>query len=310
MLTIPDSYGARVRSYAPDAEEWLRRLPGLIARLLDEWGLARDGSRVWHGNVAVVIPVLLPDGTPAALKVSYPSTESAMESAALARWDGRGAVRVLRADPDEQVILLERLDPARSLLSVPVSQAIPIWGSLMRGLSSAAPDGDFDTLSDLAARWETELPELWLRLGRPCPRWLIEDAVAVCREPGAGNPVLVHTDLHFENVLAGPDDWRAIDPKPLAAVGEFAVAPMLWNRLADLDGRRGAGLRARCDDLADSAGLDRELSRRWSIAREVDNHLDYLRNGETADAQRSLWVATALAGREDPDVDPTALAAP
>ncbi|SEK85997.1 aminoglycoside phosphotransferase family protein [Rhodococcus maanshanensis] len=309
MLTIPDSYGARVRSYAPDAEEWLRRLPGLITRLLDEWGLTRDGSRLWHGNVAVVIPVLLPDHTPAALKVSYPSPESAMESAALARWDGRGAVRMLRADPDEQAILLERLDPTRSLLSVPVPQSIPIWGELMRGLSSVSSGDDFDTLADLAARWETELPELWRRLGRPCPQWLIEDAVAVCREQ-AGSPVLVHTDLHFENVLACRDDWRAIDPKPLSAVGEFAVAPMLWNRLADLDGRRGAGLRARCDDLADSAGLDRELSRRWSIAREVENHLDYLRNGEIADAQRSLWVATALSGREDPGVDPAALATP
>ncbi|MET4609419.1 streptomycin 6-kinase [Rhodococcus sp. PvR044] len=309
MQAIPDSYGARVRSYAPDAEEWLRRLPGLIARLLNEWGLTRDGSQLWHGNVAVVIPVLLPDRTPAALKVSYPAAESARESAALARWDGSGAVRMLRADPDEQAILLERLDPTRSLLSVPVPQAIPIWGELMRGLSIIVPDGEFDTLPDLAARWEEELPDLWRRLGRPCSQWLIEDAVAVCREP-AGSAVLVHTDLHFENILAGPDGWRAIDPKPLSAVGEFAVAPMLWNRLADLDGRRGAGLRTRCDALADSAGLDRELARRWSIAREVDNHLDYLSNGEAADAQRSLWVATALSGREDPHVDPAALAAP
>ncbi|MFC7447727.1 aminoglycoside phosphotransferase family protein [Rhodococcus daqingensis] len=308
MLTIPDSYGARVRSYAPDAESWLRRLPGLVTRHLDEWGLTRDGTQVWHGYVAIVIPVLLPDRTPAVLKVSYPSKESAKESAALARWDGNGAVRLLRADPADQVILLERLDRTRSLMNVPVAQAIPIWGALMRDLSEVTPGDDFDLLPDLAARWETELPELWRRLGGPCPEWLVEEAVAVCREP-AGGPVLVHTDLHFENILAARGGWRAIDPKPLAAVGEFAVAPMLWNRLADLDGR-GAELRARCEDLADSAGLDRELSRRWSLAREVDNYLDYLRNGETADAQRSLWVATALAGREDPGVDPTALAAP
>lgn len=308
-LTVPASYGVRVRSYAPDAEAWLRELPALAARHLDEWELTRDGLQVWHGYVAIVIPVLLPEGTPAALKVSYPSAESALESKALAHWDGRGSVRMLRADPADQVILLERLDHTRSLMSVPVPQAIPAWGALMRGLSTAAPDGDFDTLPDLAARWETELPQLWRRLGRPCPEWLIEEAVSVCREP-AGQPVLVHTDLHFENVLAGPEGWRAIDPKPLAAVGEFAVAPMLWNRLTELGSRRGEGLRARCDDLVDAAGLDRERSRRWSIAREVDNYLDYLRGGESADAQRSLWVATALAGREDPDVDPATLAAP
>ncbi|MFD4181292.1 aminoglycoside phosphotransferase family protein [Rhodococcus sp. NPDC058514] len=308
-LTVPTSYGVRVRSYAPDAEAWLRELPALVARHLDEWGLTRDGTQVWHGNVAIVIPVLLPDRTPAALKVSYPSSESELESEALERWDGSGAVRMLRADPAHQVILLERLDQTRSLMNVPVPQAIPIWGALMRGLSSVAPGDGFDALPELAARWETDLPQLWRRLGRPCPEWLVAEAVTICREP-AGRSVLVHTDLHFENILAGPDGWRAIDPKPLAAIGEFAVAPMLWNRLAELGSRRGDGLRARCDDLADSAGLDRELSRRWSIAREVDNYLDYLSSGETTDAERSLWVATALACREDPGVDPSALAAP
>ncbi|WP_181763027.1 aminoglycoside phosphotransferase family protein [Rhodococcus spelaei] len=308
---VPESYRARVRSYAPDADEWLGLLPDLTSRYLDEWQLTVDGAEFRHGYVAVVLAVRLADRTPAALKMSYPAPESATERAALSRWDGRGAVRMLRSATEHQVLLLERLDADRSLADVRVAQAIHEWGELMRELSVPAPVGDhaFDTLTELARRWTHELPDRWRRLGKPCPSWLIEQAVSVCRLP-PGPQVLVHTDLHYENVLAHGDGWRAIDPKPMLAVPEFAVAPMLWNRLAELDGHGAGGLRARCDALADSAGLSRDLSRRWSVAREVENYLDYLGDGAHGDAARSLWVARALCGREDYAVDPAELSAP
>ncbi|MFC4602648.1 aminoglycoside phosphotransferase family protein [Rhodococcus kronopolitis] len=324
MLAIPDGYRTNVREYATDADDWLGGLPGLADRYLAAWDLVRDGEDVWHGYVGIVVPVRMPDGTAAALKISYPSPESAHEAAALAEWAGRGAVRVLRADPAHQVLLLERLDNTRSLRDVPVPQAVSIWGALMRELSAPLPPGPqpFESLAELSRRWLCELPDRWERLGRPGPAWLLDEALAVCRDAavestlGQGNSllvhsssVLVHTDLHFENVLATPDGarWRAIDPKPLLGVAEFAVAPMLWNRLGELDGGAEA-LRARCHALSEAAGLDRELARRWSVAREVENHLEYLESGLPGDATRSLWVATALCGRADPGVDPAGLA--
>lgn len=318
MLAIPDGFRTNLRSHADDADDWLGRLPGLADRYLAAWRLVRNGNHVWHGYVGIVIPVRLPDGTAAALKISYPSPESAHEAAALTVWAGRGAVRALRADPARQVTLLERLDNTRTLREVPVPQAIRGWGELVREMSgpvSAGPHA-FDSLTELARRWQRELPERWGRLGRPGPSWLLDEALAVCREAACGdpvsaqsNPALIHTDLHFENILATPDGtrWRAIDPKPLLRVAEFAVAPMLWNRLGELGG--GAeSLQARCDALSEAAGLDRDLARRWSVAREVENHLDYLESGLPGDAARSLWVATALCGRADPDVDPAGLA--
>lgn len=317
MLAIPDGFRANLREHATDADDWLGRLPGLADRYLTAWDLVRDGDDVWHGYVGIVVPVRLPDGTAAALKISYPSPESAHEAAALTVWAGHGAVRALRADPARQVTLLERLDSTRSLREVPVPQAVRVWGELVREMSGPVPAGPhaFDSLTDLARRWRRELPERWDRLARPGPPWLLDEALAVCEETADDpvlvhrNMVLVHSDLHFENILATPDGarWRAIDPKPLLGVAEFAVAPMLWNRLGELGGGAEA-LRARCDALSDAAGLDRDLARRWSVAREVDNHLDYLESGLPGDAARSLWVAAALCGRADPEVDPAGLA--
>jgi streptomycin 6-kinase len=43
-----------------------------------------------------------------------------------------------------------------------------------------------------------------------------------------GEQVLVHRDLHGENVLpATREPWLVIDPKPLAGEREFAVAPIV-----------------------------------------------------------------------------------
>jgi streptomycin 6-kinase len=43
--------------------------------------------------------------------------------------------------------------------------------------------------------------------------------------------VLLHADLHYENVLAADrEPWLAIDPKPMLGVAEYQVAPALWNR--------------------------------------------------------------------------------
>ncbi len=80
---------------------------------------------------------------------------------------------------------------------------------------------------------------------------------------------------------------------------EFAVAPVLWNRIPDLPAADPeAGLRARCRDFSMAAGLDEEVARQWSVAREVDNALSYAsKPGHGGDLARSLWVASTLAGR-------------
>ena len=58
-----------------------------------------------------------------------------MEPHALALWNGHGAVRLLAHDAGAGALLLERLDAARSLQDVPMDEAVPVWGGLVRRLS-------------------------------------------------------------------------------------------------------------------------------------------------------------------------------
>ena len=94
---------------------------------------------------------------------------------------------------------------------------------------------------------------------------------------------------------------------------EFAVAPVLWNRIRELPQQDpGRALLARCGDFSAAAGLDAEAARQWSLAREVENALWYAsQRHHDGDLARSLWVASTLAGRTLPGLPaPQELPAP
>lgn len=326
-VPIPPDLTARY-SRSSAGRAWLASLPGLVQGRLENWQLTPDlrpGALPWNGHGGVVIPVLQGDGTKAALKIAFPHDEARVERHALALWQGRGAVALLASDAGTCAMLLERLDGERPLAAVPLEEAVEVWGGLVRQLGITPDDRpqwqEFEHIAARAEQWSDDLPAEWEQLGRPFPRWLLEAALEVCQTRGAvgrrsARDVLVHTDLHFLNVLARPAasappgttnprafptaaGYAAIDPQPMIGEPEFAVAPLLWNRLADLPLHGSeAGLRRRCADFSSAAGLDPDVARQWGIAREVENALAYAgKPNHGGDLARSLWVASTLAGK-------------
>jgi streptomycin 6-kinase len=327
-VELPEALKRAARQL-PGGGAWLRNWPGILDRYLGAWELALDlpaGRAPWAGQCSVVLPVRRQDGGPAALKIGIPHDESRAEPDALALWNGAGAVRLLASDRGDSVLLLERLAADDSLQDVPLEETTAVWGALVRQLS-VAPDNRaawaaIPLLAAQAETWTDTLPADWEAAGRPFPRWLLEHALEVCQVRGAvgrrsARDVLVHSDLHYANILARPAAARtggryvAIDPKPVIGDAEYAVAPMLWNRIDALSGAAPhADLRLRCAALASAAGLDAALARDWAVVREVRNALYYLEAGAAGHARRSLWVASSLLGRTLPDLPPAHLLTP
>lgn len=312
-IELPGTLVRRVLSL-PRGRAWLDSWADVANRYLEEWDLVLEleaGVQPWSGHCAVVLPVACADGRPAVLKITAPDPEAVPEPDALALWDGNGAVELLESAKEDFVLLLERLDGDSSLAELPLPETTAIWGSILRRLS-IVPNGpagsdprwlSIPSVADQAEQWTDTLPLEWETLGRPFDRWLLEYALEVCQLHGAvgrrrDHDVLVHSDLHYLNilpVLEHPRQFLAIDPKPVLGDAEFAVAPMLWNRIAELSPvDPAAHLRDRCTDLALAGGLDPMLARDWAVVREVDNALWYLQEGITDDAARSLWVASNL----------------
>ena len=249
--------------------DWVDSLPRTVEDLVSAWQLELDGVPM-HGFCALVVPVAAPGG-PAALKISFPDAETEHEHLALGRWDGRGAVRLLRADPRRRALLLERLRRDK-LDTVDVEAACEVVGGLYTHLHVPAT-GQFPRLSDRTRRWQARLDSL--TADAPVPRRLVVQAAAIARDlvdDPATDGTLLHGDLHYLNVLAADrEPWLAIDPKPLSGDPHLEPAPMLWNRweeaLATGDAR--GEVRRRFHTVIDVAGLDEDRARAWMVLRLV-----------------------------------------
>jgi len=254
----------------PDWAAWVARLPRIVTDLLDEWELGEDGSPT-HGFTALVLPVVDRRGSAGVLKIGFPDEESEHEHLALTHWNGAGAVRLLRADPRRRAMLLERLE-SRSLREEWDIAACETVAELYRRLHQPA----FAQLRPLSATVAGIAEELG-RLPReaPLPRRLVEQARSLARgfaEDPATDGVLIHGDLHYDNVLAASrEPWLVIDPKPVSGDPHFELAPMLWNRYDELEGRVRDGIRQRFHTLVDVAGLDEHRARDWVVVRMLAN---------------------------------------
>ena len=268
--------------HGPSGAAWLDRLPALLAELLGRWELRVDGP-TRHGVAAVVVPTTRRDGSRAALKVTWPHAEARHEHLALRAWDGHAAVRLLAADPSRWGLLLEELEPDHDLDREDDLVACRVVGSILARLDRPALPR-LDTLSaylDGLVRdtdRATQASRLYGRGG--LPRRLLDHgrslALDLRTEPGV-DARLVHTDLHGQNVLRRPGtgEWVAIDPKPMSAIPEMAVAPVLWNRWYEVIGSDDPRerLNRRLETVCLHAGLDPDRARACSIVRMVRNAL-------------------------------------
>ena len=127
----------------------------------------------------------------------------------------------------------------------------------------------FNTLSDEVARWVNNLPASWDAAGEPFAEPLLNEVMAMLQELAStqGEQVLLHQDLHGDNVLsARREPWLAIDPKPLLGEREFALSPII--RSAELGHSREHVL-YRLDRLTAELGLNRDRARQWAAGQAV-----------------------------------------
>ena len=264
-MTLPNGLVRGELATFPGGAAWLESLPGLVEEVCARWSLT-IGEPFPDSHISLVAPARRADGSDVVVKVAFPHWESEHEAAALRHWDGDGAVLLLDEWPERRALLLERCVPGTSLLELPEAEGYRIAVSVLRTLNARpAPRGTPITpFADTAARWAVQIPERWERAGRPFERELLDAAVAALVElpPAQGELVVCSQDFHRGNVLrARRRPWFAIDPKPVLAEREFSAVALL---------RDGPGrIEWRLDYVSSELGLDRERTRRWSLAHTI-----------------------------------------
>lgn len=273
---------------ASDGRRWLDALPELVREACRSWNLSPDGDDMRHGYHAVVLPVSA-DGRKCVLKLAWPRSSIVEESIALGAWRGRGAVELLQADLPSGILLLERLDPTKSLTSLPLFAAASEAGLLLRQMSVTAPPGirtaddDADAMTRRVQTCRGLIDETLVDIAESLLNALVIGAAAT----------LVHGDLHYENVLSGERrPWLAVDPKPVTGDAERGIAELLFTRVDELD--TDAAIRDLLGVLVEAARLDAARAAGWAFVRTVDYWLWAAANGLTVDPIRCERVALAL----------------
>ncbi|MEU3602523.1 aminoglycoside phosphotransferase family protein [Streptomyces sp. NPDC006798] len=301
-----------VRALAEDGRAetdgpWLGELPNLGAAAVDRWELDVERVVAPGGRGGLVVLVRRPDGTPAALKLAPPSAAPGAELAALERWDGFGAVRVLdAAGPGDGGgsgagggLLLERLHPEVSVRSLPEAKAVLEAAGTLRRLWVEPPAGHgYDSVADRTAPAAARLRAF---AGTDDPVAPLASAALEVRDGLLADAVpetyLLHGSFHQGKVLAGDRaPWLTVGPAPLVGERAYDLARLARDRAEDLVAVSAGATtaRRRVARLADSLDLDPERVRGWTRFRAIASAVRSLDTDRARMAEPVLEFASWL----------------
>lgn len=283
-----------------EAAAWLGSLGALAEAELSAGGRNLTVDRVVApgGRTSVVLLVRGADGTPAALKIAPPGAAPDAERAALAHWNGWGAVRLL--EPAEAVtpgggMLLERLHQEVSLRSLPEAKALLEAAGTVRRLWVEPPAGHaFETVAERTALRTGPMREFAAADAELAP--LVEAALAVREElvADSSESLLLHGNFRQSKVLSGERaPWLAVGPEPLVGERAYDLARLVRDRVEDLIASPGgpATARRRVRKLADSLEVSQERLHGWTLFRAVESGTRALFEGRRQTGELSLEFA-------------------
>ncbi|MDR7277504.1 aminoglycoside phosphotransferase family protein [Catenuloplanes atrovinosus] len=255
-----------IGNWGDEGARWLDTLPTRVEAVAARWELGVGPPYPLRFNW--VAPVRRAGGEAAVLKLGLPSAgHISAERAALTRFAGRGAVRLLAHDDADGALLLERVVPGTSLRTlVPhddeaaTARFVDVARRLHRPL--AVPDAALEPV-------EAHADDLAAHLARHPDDRLVATALGVHRElcASATARVVLHGDLHHDNILTGTrEPWLAIDPHgrtgdPASEAGAFLYNPDPWVR----DDALTRLAPARVEQIADGLTLPYDRVLAWGF---------------------------------------------
>ena len=214
--------------YGEKGQAWIAGLPQIVAAISSKLDL-RDLIEVNNLTYNYVLSGFQGDN-PIILKLGLDHGLLNREAFALKCFAGYGVVKVLAED--EGMLLLERAVPGTSLRSYFPDQeheSIEIASRVMKKLHQASiPTAhNFlhikDWLKALDKDWP--IPDGYLKKSQKLRDQLLQSA-----KPD----VLVHGDLHHDNILQNGDEWVVIDPKGVIGERSYEVAAFIRNPMPEV----------------------------------------------------------------------------
>jgi streptomycin 6-kinase len=254
-----------INIYGKEGEDWLTNLPVLIQKMEHVYGLSHLVS---VNNLSFNYVLSGMQGSqPIILKLSLDSDSLKREANALKAFAGFGVVKLLMEQ--EGVLLLEQVMPGESLRSFfpkRDDESVRIACDCLKRLHQAEipKNHQFPLVSDWLNTLDTEhnIPSAYLERARELRNELLVSSA---------QSVLLHGDLHHDNILRHGSGWLVIDPKGVIGEPAYEVAALIRNPIPSLIEHQQANhlIAARIKLFADLLKLPEKRIASWCYVQAV-----------------------------------------
>lgn len=277
-LVMPRNLVESVRSddEHPERREWVAQLPSIVLGLAERWSLDLGEPYQPGGQCSWVAPVRGAAGQELVLKVGWRHPEAEGEAEGLRAWNGRGTVLIYDAEVFDttSALLLERCLPGTTMATtVTEPEQDGLIADLLHRLWRVPVDGlAISSLQAMCDAWSSDFAQRLTTTPAVLDPGLARAGIELLRElpRNAERQVLLHTDLHAENIVAAQrEPWLVMDPKPHIGDPAYDTLQHLFN-CDRLDTDPG-GLARRFAELLE---LDTRRVTQWLFARCIVESID------------------------------------
>jgi len=217
-----------INVYKDKGRLWLSQLPKIISRISEKYRLSE--LKTVHNLSYNYVLSGLQSSQPIILKIGLDIDGLHQEAKALDSFAGFGVIKLLEQEND--MLLLERAVSGISLKSyfpTREMQAIKIACDVMQRLHLAPlpKTNRFPNIKDLLSIIDkkSSIQDNYIQKARHLRDHLLSTSL---------EPVLLHGDLHHDNILQNGYDFLAIDPKGVIGEPVFDVAAFIRNPIPEL----------------------------------------------------------------------------
>jgi streptomycin 6-kinase len=241
MYPVPGNLASNVIDVHGDrGRAWLDHLGDLVSSIEERWRI-KVGAALGRLNYNLIAPVTLADGTEAILKTGVPGSHFDNEVTCLQYFAGDGSVKLLDHDASVAAMLLERVRPGSDVKDLDEKAAVKAAVHVMTRLHK--PLDHVNTSLPSVQDWGRGFQRFrrWLDGGTgPLPDSIVDEAEKVFLDltGSMGRTVLLHGDLHHENILSSNrTGWLAIDPQGVVGEPEYETGAFLRNPIPQIADR-------------------------------------------------------------------------